>query len=83
MAQVCVGNEEHRDFPTVIARRVESPSQTLALFLTAPWHYQHGPTAAALLEKPPAKTISYFHGIPQEKSTVFMFPVTPFQLSHC
>lgn len=30
---------------------------------SAPWHHQHGLTAAALLEKPPAKTISYFHGI--------------------
>lgn len=55
---------------------------------TAPWHHQHGPTRAAVLGKPPAKTVSYFHGIQQEKPTGFRFPVQKlefqsFQLSQC
>lgn len=72
----------------VTPRCVRGPSPALALFLTVPGHYQHGPTRAAMLEKPPAKTVSYFHGILQEKPTGFVFPVRKlefqsFQLSKC
>lgn len=69
--------EKYRDFPTVNSRCVKSPSPTSALFLTVPWHHQHGPAAAALLEKPPAKTVSYFHGILQERTQSSCFQWQP------
>lgn len=74
--------EKHRDLPTVNPRCAKSPSSTTALFLTVSWHHQHGPTAAALLQKLTAETVSYFHRSPREEPTAFVFPVTCFQLSH-
>lgn len=48
------------DFAVVTPGCVRCPSPALALM---------GP---AVPEKPPAETLSYFHGIPQEKPTGFM-----------